>query len=382
MLLREKTTKIRRAVVETLESRQLLSVTIPDGYVKISGEEAISINSRWRTEQSPKQTGIILEEGANYFFVASGTHVLASSSGREADANYFEQVGTSNWTNPLPTANVHLRVTGVSSWGSYQSDHIYGAFATGDGNELKPWISDSNYTDNVGNLYLEVYQEVVLKSMTVQDVAAGSVTVPGGQTAFSESVYSPGASESDDWETPITISATLSVNTAEAWAMAKYQIVMADGSVFETGQISASGVDATVPFPGPIADHGFEVRAWIDTNQNGEVDGNESVTELMKSRPWPINGVVQNASNITVQIWNDTQGWKALGPNERTPYWTEDWDFIYVPETGHYYKVEAWYVSVDRDAVTDEIRVWRSGVDNSQVIINPLPPTSPRPIGP
>ena len=138
----------RRACVELLETRRLLSVTIPDGYLKLNASP-IDIDA---TSSAQVSTGITLKTGANYFFVASGTHVLAP--GRAADAQFYQQATTLNW---VQGGGPHLHVTGVSSLGAYQSDHIYGVQAVGNGNELRPWISDSNFSDNSGHLSLDVY---------------------------------------------------------------------------------------------------------------------------------------------------------------------------------------------------------------------------------
>src|SRR4051812_44878232 len=72
-----------QAVVESLENRQLFTVTVPDGAVAIG---FITIDS---TSSAGTDTPT-LKKGHDYFFVASGEHQLAVSPLREADAAGFE----------------------------------------------------------------------------------------------------------------------------------------------------------------------------------------------------------------------------------------------------------------------------------------------------
>ncbi len=96
-----------KPLIESLEPRQMLSTTVPTGFVKLNSSP-ISVQS---LSSAPTQTGITLESGKSYFVVASGSHVLAP--GRNADAQtYMTSTSQSSWNL---TAGPHLHVSGVST---------------------------------------------------------------------------------------------------------------------------------------------------------------------------------------------------------------------------------------------------------------------------
>ncbi len=156
---------IRSAVLETLESRCLLSVTAPADYVRVGGD--IEVDS----DGTPTPTGIILESGVNYFVKATGTYTIAP--GRLADAEFLQENSPGHrW---IKGADGLPLVTGVSDWGDTRDTSTspeYGGFFTGipasgqgaTGNQFTPRLNDSYYNDNAGSLMVELYQQVVLSN--------------------------------------------------------------------------------------------------------------------------------------------------------------------------------------------------------------------------
>lgn len=150
--------KVRRAAIEALEGRQLLSVAVPAGYVEVG---SVNVSA---TSGSGADTPA-LEAGQTYLLKATGTHQLATTPAtRLADAGSYEKT-PGNWV-----AGTHLHVGSVS-WGSgHDSSSEYGAFYTpGSDGPAHAYISDSFYADNAGSLTLTVYRELPHVSLQVDD---------------------------------------------------------------------------------------------------------------------------------------------------------------------------------------------------------------------
>ena len=295
----------RPMVVEPLEGRQLLSASVPAGYVSIGSVSVSALSGAGADTPS-------LVAGQSYYFVADGAHQLATDPAvRQADAAGYEKK-PGQWV-----AGTHLHV-GSISWGSaHDSGSQYGAdyTASADG-PLHAYISDSFYGDNSGSITLTVYQKVTLQSLTVADDADTSVTVAAGGTGSADFVHSSDSESGSDWNTRLHITGSLSVEDAAARLLAKYRVVSADGSVFSTGALGTAGADVDVPAPaGAFPAPGFTVEAWLDRNQNGVVDGDESIAQVMAaSTKFAVKVVPQQPNSRRVYI-GDGQSNQKLSIN-------------------------------------------------------------------
>jgi len=167
--------------------------------------------------------------------------------------------------------SVIFTVTGLS--GTDGTAQYPPEFAAGGGSGVTTW----NAT------IADVPPVVTLDSLTVSnDDGANTVTVAGGGSG-SDDLYHEPISEDGSWATKLKISASLNIDNSTTRPLAKYQIVLADGSVFSSGIIPNDGVLKDVPAFGAGPSPSFTVKAWIDSNQNGSIDGSESVTSLLST---------------------------------------------------------------------------------------------------
>lgn len=256
--------KARCVLIEPLEARQLLSVTVPNGYMKIT-DSPISIDS---SSDAPVETGITLQSGIKYFFVASGTHQVATHPDRQSDAQFYEEAGDLAW---IKSSTPRLRVTGVGSWGSvFASDHEYGATITGNGSELAPWIYDTRYQDNSGSLDLDVYEQVQLNTLTVNDSNKPDNTV----TVSDSNSQDLAILQDSAGNATIDIAGEINPDESDAREHVLWDVrEKKDNSIDYNGTFNdePSGLVLT-----PSADnHAFVVQGGFDNNDDGTLDPDE-----------------------------------------------------------------------------------------------------------
>lgn len=299
------------ACVETLEARRLLAADIPAGYVKLNNSAPIEVDATTRNP-APPSTPITLENGANYYFVAWGTHRLATSPDREADAQSYQRASDLAW---IKGSKPHLRVPGVSSWGPPSADHIYGAAAVGNGAELRPWVNDSYYGDNAGVLWLDVYRQVELNQLTVRDAANPDNAVTADGDPSQAVIY---IRETHDHKATIDISGLVTPDTPEAKAMTLWRIDQPNASQAEGDFGSTNNIELTA-----VDGNKWTVQAGVDENGNGDLDPGEvdhSVDIYLVSITQAIFTDVNNPSYGTITatdmesapLW--VEGWHADGP--------------------------------------------------------------------
>ncbi len=152
-------------VFEFLESRRLLSTTIPAGY-ELIGHVDVPVNGTAYT------SSFDLDKAHDYIVRASGTAHL-DLNGRQMDAEFGGIPGktwtdtnsshTIDWSLFLGVSSVSGSGAGVvptkAGWGTtYQTDHIYGTHLVGAGGPLVLKYNDDHYSDNSGMLSVNVYR--------------------------------------------------------------------------------------------------------------------------------------------------------------------------------------------------------------------------------
>lgn len=149
--------KARWVFIECLEARQLLSVTIPKGYVLV---HTATLSS---TSSATQQLSPAMPVGAELFLVSSGT-VKIGAPNRLSDTSFFDDINQSGqFTRAVVKPNGRYNFSGVSAngWGgAYQSDHVYGQYARSNGAALTATFNDAPLTDNSGSLTLDIYRLV------------------------------------------------------------------------------------------------------------------------------------------------------------------------------------------------------------------------------
>jgi hypothetical protein len=104
----------------------------------------------------------VLETGNNYQLRASGTFTY-NPQGHWADAEWYLKDGVivKGDTEGSQPHVLDVSLTGYDSnvdWGNYNSEHEYTFDITGQGNLLHLFIYDSNHSDNVGSITVEIYE--------------------------------------------------------------------------------------------------------------------------------------------------------------------------------------------------------------------------------
>ncbi len=245
---------IRRACIESLEQRKLLSVAIPSGYAQIG--EAITVDA---TSSAVVSSGLQLESGIQYFIKASGIHQLALNPTRQADAQFYEK-NPGDWARG---SKPHLRVTGVSSWGSTRdTEGEYGAYVTGNSAQLTAWVNDSYYGDNAGSLQLQVFQKVILDSLTVSDPAHVENAVTDSGTLYVE--------EGGDHTATIAITGLVTPGAGAdkaLWRIDEPYAYQSQGNfASDSNNVTLTVVDGN---------RVWNVKAGVDNNGNGNLDASE-----------------------------------------------------------------------------------------------------------
>ncbi len=150
-----------RSTIEFLESRQLLSTSLPDGFVEV-GTITVSATSNSYQNFSTRS-------GANYFLVASGTAKIGNRTdgggNRNTDATKFDDfTETDVFSRTTSGSAGRFEFSGASdadgggfSWGAYQSDHIYGQMVTATGSTFGVQFKDVGYGDNGGSMTITMY---------------------------------------------------------------------------------------------------------------------------------------------------------------------------------------------------------------------------------
>jgi hypothetical protein len=171
---------VRCAAIEALESRQLMSVTIPANAVYVPSLD-LTLNAKGPSGPTYDTVNLArnLEDNTPYFVVAEGKHQLADSPKRYADAQYYQPMGaseSSTWgrggaagdgpriqvTNPTLATRWQqntLDAAGSIVWNdSYATDHKYAATFTSGTADTQMRIIDSNYKDNADTLKVKFYK--------------------------------------------------------------------------------------------------------------------------------------------------------------------------------------------------------------------------------
>lgn len=125
---------------EWLESRRLMSVVIPSGYVYVETVVAPASNSAKTGPELVESINPLVND-ASYFVRAVGKYQLAHSPVRRyGDAGFYQHRDPPYaWTPSVRGTN--LRVDGVTNWGTLDPvDNHYGAYITGNGATLETQI--------------------------------------------------------------------------------------------------------------------------------------------------------------------------------------------------------------------------------------------------
>jgi hypothetical protein len=244
-----------------------MSVTVPAGYVEIA---SLTLDATTLAAQT-----VDVDAGRDYFFKATGTHVLAQNPTRLADAAGYEPTA-GTWSTGT---HLHVRLDGVDvvDWGAHASENEYGNSYTPTADAtLSAVISDSNPSDNSGSLSLTVYERVLLASFTAteQGGSAASATDAGGAA---DVLYVTALDITNS--AIVDLSAGVSVDSDAAlgqavWAFYDSQDVLLGEDSFDEGNDVIS-----CTFAGP-SDF-YTIRAGVDTNGNGYLDAESETTRVL-----------------------------------------------------------------------------------------------------
>lgn len=247
------------SVIERLENRQLMSVTAPAGYVAV---QSLTLDAVTLAAQS-----IPVTADRDYYFKASGAHVMSSNPTLHADAASFEPY-VDLWADDT---RLHIAAEGVDlvNWGHHVIDNEYGASYHSDSNAtLTAYISDSFAADNAGSLSLVVYRKVIVGTVTAVEsggVGAG-VTASGTNDGIATLSVTPNASS----QSTVNLSAVISPNTTEARDKAVWAAYDASNNVIGGDSFDSGGDSITLTFSSPATV--FTIRSGTDTNGNGAFD--------------------------------------------------------------------------------------------------------------
>jgi RHS repeat-associated protein len=137
--------------VESLERRQVMAADIPAGYVPFSTVVVLTDGS------STAPVTVQLPAGQlSYYLVASGGGGI--SANRALDAEYAQSRVNGPWAD-AGGADWGVRGGGVSKWGAYQADHVYGQLVTASSESvtLSFSYSDDYYADNSGAVSVAIW---------------------------------------------------------------------------------------------------------------------------------------------------------------------------------------------------------------------------------
>jgi hypothetical protein len=100
----------------------------------------------------------ILAEGQGYRLRASGFWNSNATHGQDAFAD-FELANPDNSVTDFEGVRLGLSINGGSpdQWGSYHTNHVYERIVTGQGMALSLKCSDKVFTDNSGEVLVEVF---------------------------------------------------------------------------------------------------------------------------------------------------------------------------------------------------------------------------------
>jgi hypothetical protein len=256
------------SLVEPLEDRRMMSVSVPNGYVQV---QSLTLDAVTLAAQS-----ISLSASRDYFFKATGTHVMSSPNPTlHADAASAETV------NHLWSDGIRLHITNAGgtelvTWGTHATDNEYGASYHSDGNAtLSAFITDSDATDNEGSLTLVVYRKVVLGTMTAEEVGGGNAvaTATGSLNGTATLLVTLDASN----QATVSLSALVSPNTAEALNKVAWTAYNSAGTVIASDTFDSGGDTITLTFNS--RSDTFTIRAGTDTNGNGAFDFDTEVIQ-------------------------------------------------------------------------------------------------------
>jgi len=106
-----------------------------------------------------------LSAGQLYHLRASGTYVTDTASNLLADADYYDYASPKDVTNTGTNCDVGIGIDDSVSdidkqpkWGAYNTSHVYEIAITGTGAKIHANIHDGVYTNDSGELTLEILE--------------------------------------------------------------------------------------------------------------------------------------------------------------------------------------------------------------------------------
>jgi len=106
-----------------------------------------------------------LSAGQVYHLRASGTYVTDTASNLLADADYYDYANPKDVTNTGTNCDVGIGIDDTVSdsdkqpkWGAYNTSHVYEIAFTGMGATIQANIHDGVYTNDTGELMLEILE--------------------------------------------------------------------------------------------------------------------------------------------------------------------------------------------------------------------------------
>ncbi|HUS31828.1 MAG TPA: hypothetical protein VMZ53_25180 [Kofleriaceae bacterium] len=104
-----------------------------------------------------------LANGVTYHLRASGTWVIQSTPGTQADAEFWDFTNTAGPQEGVTGVDCGLAVDDTTvdtnktpKWGAYSASHTYEIDWVGDGTTIVALMHDGNYSNNTGSLSLAI----------------------------------------------------------------------------------------------------------------------------------------------------------------------------------------------------------------------------------
>lgn len=105
-------------------------------------------------------SAVTLERGVGYRLRASGTWIIQSVPGTQADAEWWDfnnpMDGVTGIDVGLAIDDTTVNATRTPKWGAYTPTHVYEVDWPGGGRPIVAMIHDGNYANNAGSLTLEI----------------------------------------------------------------------------------------------------------------------------------------------------------------------------------------------------------------------------------
>lgn len=292
-------------VVEGLETRRLLAYSVPGEYFDIG---TATPSSKTTSYVDIKKDGVSTTLEATGHYLARGLGSFTLAYQRKADSENYQRLPDKAWVPG--TYGVPLELQGNSDpWiggNPVAADYVYGkTFTVIADRPARTRVFDSDYSDNNGNLTIELYQALILDKLTVSDANDFEVSAEGAMPPSTLDVRQKADGTADlEFDAEFTdIQHMLTESSYVLWkVMNDQEAVLYSGSFFG----APANVNVNPVTQGGSLTTRFYVVAGVDVDRDGTLDNDEIdkavQTDLFSSPPPQLEDQVSASQNQRVDI--------------------------------------------------------------------------------